>query len=346
MQPGQTHNKNLVVTTSVIAGVIVTLVGLLLSGNLAVEAGRTQAMNSKQYSDSDVEDTRGFWDEGKQDEAKPRGEEISPGQQQPELPDQGQEQPTQGVDYRQPRTVEADRVESPYTDPEFAIRGKIFFRMPQGVAECSGTVVHHAGGNMVWTAAHCLHGGRSGSFYDKVTFVPGYNGAGRTAQEREPFGRWPARRIQVSNQWAQNADPGGKDTSASPFDYGAFVVDSRNGKTLEQAVGPGAEVYWNAPRHLRVQSFGYPGDEPYDGTALYTCSSPTTDFHEPGWPSPDMLWMGCTMTGGSSGGGWFTEVDGKKMFVSNVSLGVTTRTARTMTGPYLGDVAKDIYDSF
>ncbi|WP_406283199.1 trypsin-like serine peptidase [Embleya sp. NBC_00896] len=344
MQPGSTHNKNLVVTMSVFAGVLVTLVGLLLSGTLAVKAGRTQAMNSRQYSDSDIEDTRGFWDQDRQDEAKPRGEEISPDQQPPQLPDQDQRQPER-ADYRQPPTIQARAVEAPYTDPGLAIRGKIFFRMPDGTAECSGTVVHHPTGNMVWTAAHCLHGGRNGDFYDRVTFVPGYNGAGRTLQEREPYGRWPARRTTVSNQWAQDADPGGRDASASPFDYGAFVVDRREGRTLEDAVGPGADVYWNAPRHLRVESFGYPGDKPYDGTALYTCASPTTDFHENGWPEPDMLWMGCTMTGGSSGGGWFAEVDGRSYLVSNVSLGVTTQTARTMTGPYLGDVAKEMYES-
>ncbi|MFE5333239.1 trypsin-like serine peptidase [Embleya sp. NPDC056575] len=343
MQPGTAHNKNLIVTVSVFAGVLVTLVGLVLSGTLAVKAGRTQAMNSRQYSDSDVEDTRGFWDQDRQDEAKPRGAEITPGRPAPELPDQDQQSPV--ADYRQPPTIEARRVASPYTRPEVAIRGKIFFRMPEGVAECSGTVVHHPSGNMVWTAAHCLHGGRNGDFYDRVTFVPGYNGAGRTQAEREPYGRWPARRTTVSNHWAQNADPNGKDASASPYDYGAFIVDSRGGRTLEEAVGPGADVYWNAPRHLRVQSFGYPGDTPYDGTALYTCSSPTTDFREDGWPQPDMLWMGCTMTGGSSGGGWFTEVDGQLRLVSNVSLGVTTPGSRTMTGPYLGDVAKDMYDS-
>ncbi|MGC0420551.1 trypsin-like serine peptidase [Embleya sp. AB8] len=343
MQPGSTHNKNLIVTMSVFAGVLVTLVGLVLSGTLAVKAGRTQAMHSKQYSDRDVEDTRGFWDQNRQDQAKPRAPEISPGQQPPQLPDQGQPQPD--ADYRQPPTIQARRVNAPYTQPGMAIRGKIFFRMPEGVAECSGTVVHHSSGNMVWTAGHCLHGGRSGDFYDKVTFVPGYNGAGRTPAEREPYGRWPARRTTVSTQWAQNADPGGKDASASPYDYGAFIVDSRGGKTLEQAVGPGAEVLWNAPRHLAVQSFGYPGDTPYDGTTLYTCASPTTDFREDGWPRPDMLWMGCTMTGGSSGGGWFADVAGRTVLVSNVSLGVTTTTSRTMTGPYLGDVAKDMYDS-
>jgi len=344
MQAGGTHNTNVVVTLSVFAGVIVTLAGLLLSGTLAVEAGRTQAMNSKDYSDSDIADTKDYWNQDKQDEAKPRGEEISPDQDQPELPDQSGQQPEQ-ADYRQPRTVEADEVSPPYTEPSSGIRGKIYFRMPEGVATCSGTVVRHGSGSMVWTAAHCLHGGRDGDFYDRITFVPAYNGAGQTIDEREPYGSWPARRTTVSPQWAEDADPGGTDASMSPYDYGAFIVDSRDGQTLEEVVGAGADVYWNAPRHLRVESFGYPSEEPYDGKSQFTCESPTTDFRETGWPEPDMLWMGCTMTGGSSGGGWFTEVDGREYLVSNFSLAVTTRTARTMTGPYLGDVAKDMYDS-
>jgi len=144
--------------------------------------------------------------------------------------------------------------------------------------------------------------------------------------------------------WAKDADPGGTDASMSPYDYGAFIVDSRDGQSLEDVVGAGADVYWNAPRHLRVDSFGYPSEEPYDGKSQFTCESPTTDFHEAGWPEPDMLWMGCTMTGVRLGrvvhGSRRARVPGQQLL-----LAVTTRTARTMTGPYLGDVAKEMYDS-
>jgi hypothetical protein len=340
---GATYNRNTVVILSVLGGVLVTVLGLVLSGTLAVEAGKTSAMSSKRYSDQEVNDTRDWWNPDRQDQARPVGPEVTPGEQpgdEPARPDAPYR-----PDYSQPRTVEAEQVAAPYTEPNLAIRGKIFFQVPGGVAECSGTVVHSPSGNVVWTAAHCLHGGKGSDFYTRVTFVPGYDGTKATRAEREPFGRWPARQIEVSPQWTRDADPE-RDSIASPFDFGAFEVDPPGSQTLEEAVGAGMDILFNAPRHLRVESYGYPGDTPYDGTVLYTCASPTTDFRNPGWPRPDMLWMGCTMTSGSSGGGWFAEVEGRTYLVSNVSLGVTTPTSRTMTGPYLGDDAKTLYDKF
>lgn len=333
---GPTHHKNRIITLSVIGGVIVTLLGLFLSGSLAIEAGKTSAMSSKEYSEKEIQDNNRFWDdEGKQGNAKPVGPQITPGAEAPS-----------GQNYRPPATVQAALVDGPYSDPDKAIRGKIFFQVPGGVAECSGTVVHHPSGNMVWTAAHCLHGGKGADFYTRVTFIPGYNGAGATRAEREPYGRWPARQVEVSDQWVKDADPE-RDSIASPFDFGAFLVQPPAGKkSLEDTLGTSAEILFNAPRGLDVESYGYPGEPPFDGREMYSCASPTTDFRNTGWPRPDMLWMGCTMTGGSSGGGWFAEVNGKRYLVSNVSLGITLTAAKTMTGPYLGNVAQQLYGRF
>ena len=51
-----------------------------------------------------------------------------------------------------------------------------------------------------------------------------------------------------------------------------------------------------------------------------------------------MYRIGCTMTGGSSGGGWFRMVDGKTVLVSNTSIGPTDNT--WLAGPQLGQGAK------
>ncbi len=331
MQPA--HQRNRIITLSVTGGVLVTVLGLFLSGMLAIKAGETSAMSSKRYSDQEIDDSNRFWDdEGKMGEAKPVGP-------------QGVEAPS-SPNFRAPRTVEAELVEAPYDEPDKAIRGKIVFEVPGGVAECSGTVVDHPSGNMVWTAAHCLHGGRDGDYYKNIMFIPGYNGEAATTAEKMPYGRWPVREVRVSDQWIRDADPE-RDSTASPFDFGAFIVKPPTGKkSLREELGASAEIRFNAPRNLDVRSFGYPGEDPYDGRMLYTCSSPTTDFSNTGWPDPAMLWMGCTMTGGSSGGGWFAEIDGKEYLVSNISLGITLRSAQTMTGPYLGNAAHELYERF
>ena len=57
-----------------------------------------------------------------------------------------------------------------------------------------------------------------------------------------------------------------------------------------------------------------------------------------------MYRIGCTMTGGSSGGGWVAEgPDGKPALVSNTSIGPVT--AGWLAGPRLGKEAKGVYDA-
>ncbi len=330
---GPVHQRNRIITLSVSGGVLVTVLGLFLSGMLAIKAGETSAMSSKRYSDQEIDDTNRFWDdEGNVGEAKPVGP-------------QGVEAPS-SPNFRPPETVQAQLVDEPYDEPEKAIRGKIIFVTPEGPAECSGTVVDHPSGNMVWTAAHCLHGGRGADYYKRISFIPGYDGKAETSAEAMPFGRWPVREVSVPDQWISDADPE-RDSVASPFDFGAFIVEPPSGKgSLQEELGTSAPIMFNAPRNLTVESYGYPGEEPYDGSRLYTCKSPTTDFQNDGWPDPAMLWMGCTMTAGSSGGGWFAEIEGRLYLVSNISLGITLRTAKTMTGPYLGNAAHELYDGF
>ena len=118
------------------------------------------------------------------------------------------------------------------------------------------------------------------------------------------------------------------------------------GKSLEETVGSALPVNFNAPAVPKVASItatGYPEAKPYDGSTLYQCTD------KPGRLSinasdPTMYRIGCSMTGGSSGGGWVeTGSDGKPTLVSNTSIGPVT--SGWLAGPRLGDVAKGVYDS-
>src|SRR5690606_30714263 len=86
---------------------------------------------------------------------------------------------------------------------------------------------------------------------------------------------------------------------------------------------------------------GYPAAPPYDGQTLYRCQD------RPGRLSieasdPTMYRIGCSMTAGSSGGGWVaTGSDGKPALVSNTSIGPVT--SGWLAGPRLGDEAKGVY---
>ncbi|MFE2582491.1 hypothetical protein [Streptomyces sp. NPDC059378] len=277
-------------------------------------------------------------------------------------PDQGVDENDlsgdQGVTDPTPAPVRATSVAPEYhaNAPE---AGKVFFDSPEGTMVCSATVVqdpaHPGKSNLVWTAGHCVHAGKKGGWYRNLAFVPSYNNAGDTAEQLQtapkeevaPYGVWWADWAQTSDQWINGGGPTGGD--GAPYDFAVIHVTPEKGstgKSLEETVGSALPVNFNAPAVPKVHSIsatGFPAAPPYDGQTLYRCQD------KPGRLSinasdPTMYRIGCTMTGGSSGGGWVaTGADGKPALVSNTSIGPVT--AGWLAGPRLGPVAKNVYDS-
>ncbi|MEU6550913.1 hypothetical protein ABZ915_11655 [Streptomyces sp. NPDC046915] len=264
----------------------------------------------------------------------------------------------QGVTDPTPAPVKAQAVRPPY-HTSAATAGKVFFDSPEGTMVCSATVVkdpaHPGKSNLIWTAGHCVHAGKKGGWYRNIAFVPSYNDAGKTADQLKnasraavaPYGVWWADAAQTSQQWIeQGGETGGNGAS---YDFSVIHVtpeQGNGGKSLEETVGSALPVNFTAPAVPKVQSItatGYPAAAPYDGQLAYQCQD------KPGRLSiqksdPTMYRIGCTMTGGSSGGGWVeTGSDGKPALVSNTSIGPVS--AGWLAGPRLGDVAKGVYDS-
>ena len=264
----------------------------------------------------------------------------------------------QGVTDPTPEPVDAKSV-SPTYHANAAEAGKVFFDSPEGTMVCSATVVqdpaHPGKSNLVWTAGHCVHAGKDGGWYRNIAFVPSYNNAGETAAQLKdatkeqvaPYGVWWGDWAQTSDQWiAQGGSTGGNGAS---YDFAVIHVTPEagsGGKSLEETVGSALPVDFNAPAVTKTQSItatGYPAAAPFDGQTLYQCQD------KPGRLSisasdPTMYRIGCTMTGGSSGGGWVaTGSDGKPALVSNTSIGPVT--SGWLAGPRLGKVAKGVYDS-
>ncbi|MEU0055650.1 hypothetical protein [Streptomyces sp. NPDC006334] len=264
----------------------------------------------------------------------------------------------QGVTDPTPAAVEAAAVPTTYhaTAPE---AGKLLFDSPEGTSVCSATVVedpaHPGKSNLVWTAGHCVHAGKKGGWYRNLAFVPSYNDAGMSAKQLEtaskkqvaPYGVWWADWAQTSDQWIAQGGPTGGDGAS--YDFAVIHVtpeEGDSGKSLEETVGSALPVDFAAPAVPKVRSItatGYPAAAPYDGQRLYRCedkpgrlSLNTTD--------PTMYRIGCTMTGGASGGGWVaTGSEGEPALVSNTSIGPVK--AGWLAGPRLGGVAKGVYDS-
>ncbi|GAA3708757.1 hypothetical protein GCM10023082_03470 [Streptomyces tremellae] len=263
----------------------------------------------------------------------------------------------QGVTDPEPAPVRAREAATPYAS-SVPVEGKLFFDGPQGSMVCSATVVtdpaHPGQSDLVWTAGHCVHAGKDGGWYRNIAFVPSYNDKGlpasalQSADRRDlaPFGVWWADWAETSRQWiSEGSETGGK---GSPFDFAVLHVEPESGgsgRSLQETVGAAVPVDFDAPAVRDIPSItanGYPAAAPFDGQRLFQCTD------RPGRLSldasePTEYRIGCTMTGGASGGGWFaTGADGKPALVSNTSIGPVS--AGWLAGPRLGEEAQGIYE--
>ncbi|MEV5935149.1 peptidase [Streptomyces sp. NPDC052079] len=203
--------------------------------------------------------------------------------------------------------------------------GRVFFTFQGRTASCSGNAVTSQNASTVITAGHCVK--YQGSRHTNWVFVPAYHNG--TA----PYGQWTATSTLTTPQWEASEDIN--------YDVGAAVVAPLNGQRLTSVVGAQG-LQFNGGYNKPMYAFGFPAAAPYDGTKLIHCS---------GNSSKDFLFsqdhsLGCDMTGGSSGGPWFTgfdETTGTGLQVSVNSFGYTFLPNR-MFGPYFGDEAKALYD--
>ncbi|MFJ7967404.1 trypsin-like serine peptidase [Streptomyces sp. NPDC096324] len=259
----------------------------------------------------------------------------------------------QGVSDPEPAPVDARAERTPYHEYAAPV-GKVFFDSPEGSMVCSGTVVkdvnHPGRSNLVWTAGHCVHAGRNGGWYRNIAFVPSYNDQGRSearlagagAAEIAPYGQWWADWASTSDEWISGGDETGG--AGAPYDYAVLhVKPEQGGKSLEETVGNALDVDFSAPSAQdagTVGAWGYPAAPPYDGLSMFKCvDTPGRLSLSPAMPT--MYRIGCTMTGGSSGGGWFRVVDGRTELVSNTSIGPAAHT--WLAGPQLGKGAQALY---
>ncbi|MZD06272.1 hypothetical protein GTW43_14390 [Streptomyces sp. SID5785] len=260
----------------------------------------------------------------------------------------------QDVSDPEPSPVQARPEKTPYHENAAPV-GKVFFDSPEGSMVCSGTVVkdprNPGRSNLVWTAGHCVHAGASGGWYRNIMFVPSYNDLGKSAdalrnatqQEIAPYGSYWADWVSTSNEWIDGGGPTGG--QGAPYDFAVLHVKPEQGtKSLEETVGNALDVDFTQPSVQSVGSmgaWGYPAAPPYDGLLMHKC------LDRPGRLSlgstlPTMYRIGCTMTGGSSGGGWFRVRGNKTVLVSNTSIGPADNT--WLAGPQLGDEAQQVFD--
>ncbi|WP_017627131.1 trypsin-like serine peptidase [Nocardiopsis chromatogenes] len=204
--------------------------------------------------------------------------------------------------------------------------GRVFLSMDGRDFTCTASVVRARNASTVVTAGHCLKDG-TGAWASKWVFVPGYDDG------EEPYGRYTAREMLVTPEWARRTD--------DSRDFGAAVLREGDGGPVQEATGA-QRISFSGDHTGRVRSFGYPARSPYDGRTLRTCSGPTHADRG----GTTARGMSCDMTEGSSGGPWFAGFDsasGRGTVVSVVSFKYAS-DADTQYGPVLGASERRVFN--
>jgi V8-like Glu-specific endopeptidase len=205
--------------------------------------------------------------------------------------------------------------------------GKVFLTNAAGQnLACSGTAVASSNSSVVDTAGHCLY--LNGSWMRNVIFCPQYD-SGNT-----PYGCWAARDLEVPSDWI-NARP-----NDYHHDFGMIIVASNNEGVLTDVVG-GAGLAYNQPANQTFYAYGYPAAPPFDGQTRKSCEGliGTTRQHGGG----NVVSIRCGMTGGSSGGPWFIQINGK-LYLNGHNDFTNSLQPGYMFSPYYDDTWYALYE--
>lgn len=213
-----------------------------------------------------------------------------------------------------------------YDSAPATTEGKVFFRLPSGIHVCSATVVKSRNRSLVWTAGHCVYDGEKWAKW--MMFCPAY------LDGNCPYGKWVPRLMYTTSAWF--------DKENFAYDVGAVVMPRHHGDRIVDVVGAQG-IAFNRSRYLYWNAIGYPAAPPFDGERLYVCEDTTRGLYDNPRPGPFQVMIDCTMTPGSSGGGWLIRPDAAGYgYVNSVtSQGIVA--APILLGTYHGTVAQDLY---
>lgn len=232
--------------------------------------------------------------------------------------------------------------------------GKVLFQMGGSYYVCSASVVEDGPNDtdsVILTAAHCVYDESRGEFATNWMFVPAYdtdpaplttNGSfcGQTE-----YGCWTATALTVHSEFVT---AGGFNDQAVVYDFAFATVGSggHDGTALD-ALGTQAisfsEIGTDPETPIEVYSFGYPAAKKYKGNDLTYCKGPVANPPLNGDPT---YRIECDMTGGSSGGPWFSGFDlasGTGTLVSVNSYGY--RGDSGMYGPKFNEDTQALYSA-
>jgi hypothetical protein len=205
--------------------------------------------------------------------------------------------------------------------------GKLFFDTKPGPgvsrSHCTATAVNSENRSLIVTAGHCVYEPSSGAWFEDLRFCPGY-------EHGCNLGVWHAREIYTTNAWFHNED--------SRDDMAAVVVHPNSSGYLVDVVG-GQGVTFNENVGFDRHAFGYPASDSrwpayrYSGEDMIYCGD--RDRYSAG-----VMVIGCTMTGGASGGPWISGFGASGLgLVNGVNShkpGRRSVSGKLVASPYFG----------
>lgn len=188
------------------------------------------------------------------------------------------------------------------------VTGKVVFTLDSGDYICTGTVVSDGttGRSIVVSAGHCAYDwDTAGGFARNWMFIPDFDQAPTYNCANTAYGCWTASALVVSSGFA---NAGSFSDTAVQYDWSFAVITqpgTKNG-SLDGTVGSMPLQATSMTAGTQVYDFGYPAAGRYHGSDLVYCADQV--FTDPA-VSNKTYGIDCNMTGGSSGGPWFSGFD-------------------------------------
>lgn len=192
--------------------------------------------------------------------------------------------------------------------------GKVLFQMGSTYYVCSANVITDAvpDRSLVLTAAHCAYDEANGEFATNWLFIPNYDASAPSLTTNQSFcgqteyGCWTADALVVHDGYAS---AGAFNVQAVQHDYAVAVVGV-GGKAgtaeLDETVGAQPVSFAPAVGGSDTFLFGYPAAGKYKGKDLVYSRGPLGLDPYNG----NLAYrVASNMTGGASGGPWFTPFD-------------------------------------
>jgi hypothetical protein len=186
------------------------------------------------------------------------------------------------------------------------VTGKVVFTLDSGDYICTGTVVTDNTSNrsIVISAGHCAYDwGTAGGFARNWMFIPDFDQSPTYTCAQTAYGCWTASALVVSSGFA---NAGSFSDTAVQYDWSFAVITqpgTKNG-SLDGTVGSLPLQASSMTTGTQVFDFGYPAAGRYHGSDLIYCADQV--FTDPG-VNNKTYGIDCNMTGGSSGGPWFSD---------------------------------------